>query len=208
MQKIVRKCYSPGMVILLLAMLLSYSPLSFQTHAHAQGVRIAQTHVGTQVTRNTLPIHNTLPMRDRDLMYAGRVIIVDLAQQHLYAYENGQEVFDTPVLTGQAALPTPLGTYHIFKKLSPTTFHSPFSRHSRFWYPPTHINYALQFREPGYFLHDSWWHTVYGAGTNGRHYDPQYGWQQGSHGCVSMPIDAASWLYHWAPVGTTVRIER
>jgi lipoprotein-anchoring transpeptidase ErfK/SrfK len=202
MQKPIRKCYSLGSVVLLLAMFLSYNLLAPQTQAHAQNVQRTQVSVAMHIARTALP------MRDRDLMRVGKVIIVNLTQQYLYAYQNGQEVFYTPVLTGQAALPTPVGTYHVFKKLSPTTFISPFPRRSPYWYPPTHINYALQFREPGYFLHDSWWHTVYGAGTNGRHYDPQYGWQQGSHGCVSMPLDAARWLYYWAPLGTTVRIER
>lgn len=137
-----------------------------------------------------------------------KVIVVSLSQQHLYAYQNGEEVFNAPVLTGQTALPTPVGTFHIFKKLSPTIFHSYFPRSSPYWYPPTYINYALEFKAPGYFLHDSWWHTVYGPGTNNRHYDPVYGWQQGSHGCVSMSLSAARWLYSWAPIGTTVHIER
>ena len=137
----------------------------------------------------------------------GKVIIVSLSKQWLGAYQNGELVYSTDVLTGQPALPTPLGTYHIFSKQSPVTFHSPFPRKSRFWYPPTHINYALEFRAGGYYLHDSWWHTVYGAGTNAKHYDPTYGWQEGSHGCVSMPLSAAAWLYKWAPLGTTVKIE-
>lgn len=194
MPKIIYKRYSVGLVLLLLAMFLGSGLLAFPTYASAQTVQNAQ------VAHTALPTH--------DQMRMGKVIIVDLAQQYLYAYQNGQEVFSTPVLAGRAALPTPVGTYHIFKKLSPTTFISPFPRRSPYWYPPTHISYALQFREPGYFLHDSWWHTVYGAGTNGHHYDPVYGWQEGSHGCVSMPLNAARWLYYWAPLGTTVRIVR
>ena len=199
MQKIIRKSYSPGLIIMLLALLVSWNPLSFHAHASAQGVRTVQAHAIAHVAQGIVLTGN--------LRY-GKVIIVDLAQQQLYAYENGEEIFETPVLTGQTALPTPVGTFHIFRKVSPTTFYSPFSRHSRFWYPPTHINYALEFKGGGYFLHDSWWHTVYGAGTEYRHYDSRYGWQTGSHGCVSMPLDAAQWLYQWAPIGTVVRIMR
>lgn len=199
MQKIIHKSCSPGLILLLLAMLVNWNPLSSHTYAHAQATRAVQVHAAARSAQG---------MVLTGALRYGKVIIVDLAQQHLYAYENGQEVFDTPVLTGQPALPTPVGTYHIFKKLSPTTFHSHFPRRSRFWYPPTHINYALEFRGGGYYLHDSWWHTVYGAGTEYRHYDPQYGWQTGSHGCVSMPLDAAQWLYSWAPIGTVVRIMR
>jgi len=137
-----------------------------------------------------------------------KVIVVSLSQQWLMAYQNGQPVFSAAVLTGRPSLPTPLGTYHIFSKQSPATFHSPFPRKSPNWYPPTRVTYAMEWKAGGYYLHDSWWHTVYGAGTNGEHYDPSYGWQQGSHGCVSMPLSAAAWLYKWAPIGTTVKIVR
>ncbi|HEX7737371.1 MAG TPA: L,D-transpeptidase [Ktedonobacteraceae bacterium] len=137
---------------------------------------------------------------------AGKVIVVSLAQQRLYAYENGSQVFSTTVLTGRPELGTPTGTYHVFAKLSPTTFYSPFPPGSVEWYPPTHITYALEWKEGGFFLHDSWWHSVYGPGTNQWHYDPIDGWQSGSHGCISMPLSAAAWLYNWAPIGTTVQI--
>jgi lipoprotein-anchoring transpeptidase ErfK/SrfK len=133
------------------------------------------------------------------------MIAVSLSQQWLYAYQNGQEVFNAAVMTGRPSLPTPTGTYHIFARLSPTTFYSPWPPGSPYWYAPTHINYALEWRA-GFFLHDSWWHTVYGPGSNGWHYDPTYGWQWGSHGCVAMPLSAAAWLYDWAPIGTTVQI--
>jgi len=55
-------------------------------------------------------------------------------------------------------------------------------------------------------LHDSWWHSVYGPGTNGWHYDPKFGWQWGTHGCIAMPLNAAAWLYYWAPIGTLVQV--
>ena len=136
----------------------------------------------------------------------GKVIVVSLSRQWLYAYQNGTQVFNAAVMTGRPGLETPTGTFHVFAKLSPTTFYSPWAYGSPNWYPPTYINYALEFLSGGYFLHDSWWHSVYGPGTNGWHYDPVDGWQWGSHGCVAMPLSAAAWLYGWAPIGTTVQI--
>ena len=135
-----------------------------------------------------------------------KVIVVSLSHQWLYAYQNGKQVFNAPIMSGRPALATPTGTYHVFAKLSPTTFYSPWPYGSPYWYAPTHINYALEWRAGGYFLHDSWWHSVYGPGTNGWHYDPEFGWQWGTHGCVAMPIGTAAWLYNWAPIGTTVQI--
>lgn len=144
--------------------------------------------------------------RPHHLPAVSKMIVVSLSRQWLYAYANGSEVFHTAVMTGRPELGTPTGTYHIFAKLSPTTFYSPFPRGSAEWYPPTPIKYALEWKEGGYFLHDSWWHSVYGPGTNRWHYDPIDGWQSGSHGCIAMPLSAAAWLYNWAPIGTTVQI--
>ncbi len=137
---------------------------------------------------------------------AGKEIIVSLSRQWMWAYQNGVQVFNSPVMTGRPALPTPTGTYHVFLKLHPTWFTSPWPPGSPYWYPPTFINYALEWRAGGFFLHDSWWHSVYGPGTNGWHYDPQFGWQWGTHGCVAMSLSAAAWLYNWAPIGTLVQI--
>jgi len=137
----------------------------------------------------------------------GQSVVVSLSQQWLYAYQNGKMVFNAAVITGRPSLPTPLGTYHVFLKLHPTWFYSPWPPGSPYWYAPTYINYALEFKEGGFFLHDSYWHTAYGPGNNGWHQDPVYGWQWGSHGCVSMPLSAAQWIYNWAGIGTTVQIK-
>lgn len=173
--------------VLLLASFLLLSCL-FEEHASASTAQVA--------TRS----HRALKQA------TNKMIVVSLSQQWLYAYANGSEVFHTAVMTGRPELGTPTGTYHVFAKLSPTTFYSPFPRGSAEWYPPTHITYALEWKEGGFFLHDSWWHSVYGPGTNRWHYDPIDGWQSGSHGCISMPLSAAAWLYTWAPIGTTVQI--
>jgi hypothetical protein len=137
---------------------------------------------------------------------AGKEIIVSLSRQWMWAYQNGTQVYNSPVMTGRPSLATPTGTYHVFLKLHPTTFTSPWPPSSPYWYPPTYINYALAWRAGGFFLHDSWWHSVYGPGTNGWHYDPKFGWQWGTHGCIAMPLSAASWLYYWAPIGTLVQV--
>ncbi|HTK07673.1 MAG TPA: L,D-transpeptidase [Ktedonobacteraceae bacterium] len=136
----------------------------------------------------------------------GKLIVVSLSRQWLYAYENGASVFNTAVMTGRDSLPTPTGTYSVFNKLHPTWFTSPWPQGSANWYPPTYINYALEWKAGGFFLHDASWHSTFGPGTNNWHHDPQFGWQAGSHGCIAMSYSAAQWLYNWAPIGTTVQI--
>ncbi len=137
---------------------------------------------------------------------AGKVILIKLGQQHLYAYDNHNLMYQTLVTSGRPGLETPTGTYHIFEKDHPTTFHSPWPLGSPYYYPPTYINYALAFREDGYFIHDATWRSEFGPGTNKWHNDPVYGWMTGSHGCINVDLNAAHWLYTWASNGTTVQI--
>ncbi|GCE09710.1 L,D-transpeptidase family protein [Dictyobacter aurantiacus] len=137
---------------------------------------------------------------------SGKTVDVNLSAQWATFCDNGQMDNSFPITSGQPDLPTPTGTYHVFDKLSPTTFYSPWPEGSPYYYEPTHINYALEFREGGYFLHDAWWRSTFGPGTNVPHTDPQYGDMTGTHGCVVMTTDQAAWLYNWAPIGTTVYI--
>lgn len=134
----------------------------------------------------------------------GKLILVSLADQWLIAFQDGKPVLDTPVTTGRPELPTPTGTFHIMARYSPYTFISPWPEGSPYYYAPSPVHYALLFREGGYFIHDAPWRSVFGPGTNLPHDDP--GYPLGSHGCVNVPARAAQTLYHWASVGTAVRI--
>ena len=137
-----------------------------------------------------------------------KVVVVSLAEQVVRVYDNGKLVNAFQVTTGQPDLPTPPGTWWVEGKKSPDEFKSTAPQNSPDWYPPTPINFAMQFHSNGYFLHDSWWRTEYGPGTNFPHLDPggtQYS-IHGSHGCVNMSKDDAGWLYNFVQVYTHVLI--
>lgn len=137
-----------------------------------------------------------------------KVVVVSLAEQALRVYNNGKLVNSFLVVTGQPDLPTPPGTWWIEGKKSPTEFKADVPQSSPEWYPPTPINYAMQFHSNGYFLHDSWWRTEYGPGMNFPHLDPggtQYS-IHGSHGCVNMSKADAAWLYNFVQLYTHVLI--
>jgi hypothetical protein len=136
----------------------------------------------------------------------GKLILVSISKEWLWAYQDGQQVFDTPVTTARPGLVTPQGIWHIFNHLHPTTFYSPWPPGSPYWYPPTYINYAMEWHTGGYFIHDSSWRCTYGPGTTGWHYDSCGGWMYGTHGCITAPLSAIIWLYDWAPNGTTVQV--
>jgi len=140
---------------------------------------------------------------------SGQVIVVSLIEQALRFYQDGKLVKSFLVTTGQYDRPTPPGYWHIFVRESPTKFKSGEPKGSAFWYPDTHINFAMEYRYGGYFLHDSWWRADYGPGTNFPHIDSggdQFFAGNGSHGCINMPEQMASWLYNHTSYGTAVII--
>ena len=128
----------------------------------------------------------------------GQVIVVSTTEQALRLYQNGKLVTSFQVTTGRAELPALAGEWSVQNRESPTEFKSPDPPGSPYWYPPTHINYAILYHHGGYFLHDSWWRKDYGPGTQFPHVDSGgdtvYS-GDGSHGCVNLPEDKAAWLY-------------
>ena len=153
----------------------------------------------------TLPGWNTPPPPSVPTQH-GRVILVSLSQQWLWAFEDGQLVFATPVATGREHLRTPTGVYQVLSKSADIVFHSPWPVGSPYYYTPEHINYALLFRAGGFYIHDAPWREVFGPGSESLHFTPSGGLETGSHGCVNVPTVAGDWLYHWAQVGTSIQI--
>jgi lipoprotein-anchoring transpeptidase ErfK/SrfK len=126
----------------------------------------------------------------------------------LRAYSNGKLVKTFQVVTGQPDLPSPPGNWWIEGKQHPTTFKSSEPQGSPDWYPPTKINYAMQYHSNGYYFHDAWWRTEFGHDLNYPHQDPDGDpfAGQGSHGCVNMSTDDAAWLYSFVSIYTQIII--
>ena len=140
------------------------------------------------------PAANTGPVSPR----GARKIVISLAQQHLWAYDAGQLRLETDVTTGRPELPTPPGDYFIFYKSSPYHMVSPWPYWSPYYYNPVDLQYAMEFLQGGYFLHDAYWRSWYGPGSD--IYD-------GTHGCVNIPLSAMAWLYGWAQIGDEVVVQ-
>jgi L,D-transpeptidase catalytic domain len=132
----------------------------------------------------------------------GKKIIVSLSRESLYAYDGDHLALQTLVTTGNPALPTPTGTSSVMAKYHPFEFISPWPAGSQYWYPPSLAQYAMLFRDGGYFLHDAPWRSAFGPGTNGAGQPgTNYG---GTHGCINIPPGAMLFLWNWTPPGTTV----
>jgi hypothetical protein len=138
--------------------------------------------------------------------WPGQVILVSVTQQWLWAYQDSKLVFATPVTTGMPWLWTPQGVYRITSKVEDTVFYSPWPPSSPFYYTPEHVDYALFFRQKGFYIHDAPWRQAFGPGTEVPHTDPDGTYETGSHGCVNVTYGAGKWLYNWTNLGASVDI--
>lgn len=127
-----------------------------------------------------------------------QVLMVSLSQQAMRVYQDGKLINAFLITTGRSELPSVPGIWPTLDRLSPTTFKSPDPPGSPYWYPDTHINYAILYHEGGYFVHDAWWRADFGPGTQFPHYDSggdEAFAGSGSHGCVNMQEQQAQWVY-------------
>lgn len=128
--------------------------------------------------------HNTLRQR----------VIVDISAQHVWLCTGAHTAYQSAVTTGAVDLPydsTPLGTFHVQGRNRDTTLTLADGASYQ-------VHYWVPFDAPLFGFHDAQWQQLpFGS--------PAYR-TRGSHGCVHMPLAAMSYLYHWAPVGTTVTI--
>jgi lipoprotein-anchoring transpeptidase ErfK/SrfK len=128
-------------------------------------------------------------------MKEGKVILISVPSQRLYAYENGVSLFDypVPITTGKAGYDTVRGSFAIYHKATNFRLRSPFPD---VWYDNI-VSYWMPFHL-GYGIHDAYWRSVYGT------QDYSY---VGSHGCVNTPFAEVERLYYWADIGTPVIVQ-
>lgn len=115
-------------------------------------------------------------------------IQVDLTNQRLYAYEDGQLVYSFLVSTGKWGR-TPTGTFYIANKFRFIGM-SGGSPALHTYYNLPNVPYTMFFgndqipASKGFSLHGTYWHNNFGVPM--------------SHGCVNLKISEAGLLYNWA----------
>jgi len=110
------------------------------------------------------------------------------------------------VTTGRVELPSLPGVWSVQNRQSPTIFVSTDPPDSPYWYPPTPIQYAIEYHWGGYYVHDAWWRSQFGPDTQFPHDDqasPGFS-TNGSHGCINMPPGDAAWVYANTDWNTTI----
>jgi lipoprotein-anchoring transpeptidase ErfK/SrfK len=159
-----------------------------------------QTNQAPAAATAAAPVKKTDACADNSL---DKLILVSVSQRHLWACEGGKTVHDTPVITGMTAYEptlTPPGTYHVYGKQTDTRLTGSdvtgeWNRAVDYWMP------FLDNQHGTYGFHDATWRPDSDFGN----VSPDS--NDASHGCVELPLGSMSWLYHWAPVRTTVTIK-
>ncbi len=137
----------------------------------------------------------------------GQVLVVSLIEQVTRFYNNGKLVRAFNIVSGQYMKPSPPGFWSIFVRQHPTKFKSSEPPGSAFWYPPTPIQYAMEYHSGGYFFHDAWWRADFGKYMNFPHADSSGTTSfndNGSHGCINMNPNDIAWLYPQVSWGASV----
>ena len=135
------------------------------------------------------PALGFLPVPGNALYDIGMTYVeIDLTNQSLYYYVNGEQVLATPVVTGDIRREryTPEGVFYLYgKQRNRTLKGADYEAFVRYWMPI--------YRAIG--MHDASWRGKFGG---------QIYQTNGSHGCINMPTAAAKTMFERIEVGTPV----
>lgn len=111
---------------------------------------------------------------------------IDLGGQHVYMFQDGQQVWDAPCVTGNVSknYTTPDGIYSLTYKETDRILRGAKQADGSYEYE-SHVDYWMPFNG-GIGLHDADWRSKFGGTIY------QYG---GSHGCINLPPAKAKVLY-------------
>lgn len=113
---------------------------------------------------------------------------IDMGEQMMYYYQNGELQVETPVVTGNTSrrMGTPSGVNYVYLKQTDRILRGEgYASHVNFWMPV----------KGNIGIHDASWRSKYG----GTIYQTN-----GSHGCINTPYNAMVQIYEMVEVGTPV----
>lgn len=141
------------------------------------------------------PVYSSVESADRSNHgIGGTYIEVSIDRQHLWYYEDGELVMDSPVVTGNAGRSeTPRGQYRVqFTQRDAVLIGRPDANGNPSYRSP--VDYWMPFYD-GCGFHDASWRGSFGGDIY------KY---NGSHGCVNMPPSSARELFGYIEGKTPV----
>jgi hypothetical protein len=120
-----------------------------------------------------------------------RWISINLHEQTISAYENGELVYATIASTGLRGWWTQPGTFQVYSKLEKDNMSGSFEADRSDYYYLQDVPWVLYY-DQARAIHGAYWHNGYGY--------PR------SHGCVNLSPTDAQWFFQWAEEGTWVHV--
>jgi len=118
-------------------------------------------------------------------------ISINLFEQTIAAYEEGELIFASMVSSGLRGWWTRPGVFQVYKKYMADGMQGAFEADLSDFYYLEDVPWVLYYDDDR-ALHGAYWHN-------------NFGWQQ-SHGCVNLSIADAKWIFDWAEEGTWVYV--
>ena len=141
---------------------------------------------GQQVTRE--PVYASTANAWVDGSDIGNTYIeVDLSEQHMYFYRDGNNIFESDFVSGNMSYDdrkTPSGVCHIVYKTKDFTLRGEKKPDGTYEYEEP-VEYWMPFNG-GVGFHDAPWRSEFGGDIY---------LTSGSHGCINMPVSSAAQLY-------------
>ncbi|EFR30791.1 L,D-transpeptidase family protein [Eremococcus coleocola] len=118
---------------------------------------------------------------------------IDMANQTMFIYKDGQIVLETPIVTGRVGTDTIPGAYSVWDKQKDAVLKGYNSHTQRDYAQP--VAYWMPFDTTGQGIHDASWQSSFGGDTY---------LNNGSLGCINTPPDAMGQVFEIVEVGTPV----
>ncbi len=152
------------------------------------GIDLRALHPGQQIVIPSIDILFPYPL------ITEQRIVIDLSDQHLYAYEGDTLVYDFLCSTGIASSPTITGTFQILSKEE-----NAYASSWDLWMP----HFMGIYRSGPDFTNGI--HGLPTLSSGARLWEGYLG-RPVSYGCIVLGLDEAATLYNWAELGTLVVI--
>lgn len=149
---------------------------------------LADLEAGVDVERE--PIYEIRANSHSEPDYGDSYVEINLTAQHLFLYKEGELVLETDFVSGSVAEgnTTPTGAFSITYKERDSTLNG--ANYS------TPVNYWMPFNG-NVGMHDATWRGSFGGGIY---------LNNGSHGCINLPIEAAKTIYETIDKGWPVLV--
>ncbi|MFA6043102.1 MAG: L,D-transpeptidase family protein [Patescibacteria group bacterium] len=159
------------------------------------GLNVASVNVDADAENEVLVVPGAAPT-SAPASPTGKAIRIDISEQKMYRYQDGQLIATHVISSGKWSMPTPIGTFQIHNKI-PTAYSSRYALYMDNWMAIT--------ADGAYGIHSlPYWRLknggVYYEGTS--HLGTRV-----SHGCVRLSPKESAEVFKWMTVGSTVVVQ-